>query len=142
MTTRTRTTLLRDAHFVGTLTRDFITKEVGGKTLASSAIAMTERVRDTDGTYKNGETVFVDVVCWDFLAKDAAVSLVKGDRVVIIGRLAQQTYTDKDGAPQTKLEITIDEIAKSVRFAAKSAPRMTKTLDTSDWARVDDDEPF
>ncbi|MCU1493890.1 MAG: single-strand binding protein [Acidimicrobiaceae bacterium] len=66
-----------------------------------------------------------DVTCWNELAENVAESLTKGMRVLVSGRLEQQTWEDKNGGgKRSKVIIIADEIAPSLRWATAS---VTKT---------------
>ena len=79
------------------------------------------RVASTDRTFKDGQwidgdTTFIDVSAWRVLAENVNSSLVKGNRVVIVGKLKQRSYEKKEGGgTATVYEIEADEIAPSLR---------------------------
>lgn len=54
---------------------------------------------------------------WRDHAANVAASLKKGDRVIMIGRLIQREYQDRDGNPRMSMDVMIDEIAPSLRWA-------------------------
>ena len=62
-------------------------------------------------------TSFFDVVCWGTLAENAATSLARGTRVVVTGRLDQRSWESQEGDRRSKVEITAEEIAPSLRWA-------------------------
>ena len=70
---------------------------------------------------RNGEqmedTSFFDVVCWSSLAENVADSITRGSRVVVFGRLDQQTWANQDGQRRSKVEIRADDVAPSLRWA-------------------------
>lgn len=100
----------------GGLTRDPEFSTVGsGSTLAKFSVACERSWRTADGEWDKAVS-YIDVVCWKNLADDAARLLTKGTRVIITGRLDQQSWEDKDtGAKRSRLELTADEIAISLR---------------------------
>lgn len=55
--------------------------------------------------WKDGETLWFDVVCWRQLAEHVGTSLKKGDKVTVAGRLLQRSWTREDGTVSTKLAI-------------------------------------
>lgn len=67
------------------------------------------------GGEKQEKTSFFNVVAWRNLAEDAANVLEKGMRVVVVGRLEQRTYEDKDGQNRSVVELVADEIALAAR---------------------------
>jgi len=69
---------------VGNLVKDPEVKDLGaGKVLAKLRVASTERFQDSDGSWKDGDTAFYDVVCWRTLAENVAGSLSKGNKVIV-----------------------------------------------------------
>jgi single-strand DNA-binding protein len=63
------------------------------------------------------------VVCWRDLAENVALSLSKGMRVVVTGRLEQRSWETEEGDHRSKVEITADEIGPSLRFATADVQR-------------------
>lgn len=70
---------------------------------------------------RNGEQVedvsFFDVICWSTLAENVADSITRGARVVVFGRLDQQTWEEQDGTKRNRVEIRADDVAPSLRWA-------------------------
>jgi single-strand DNA-binding protein len=52
-----------------------------------------------------------------------AGSLTKGSRVIAQGRLRQRSYQDRDGAQRTSIELEVDEIGPSLRYATAQVTR-------------------
>jgi single-strand DNA-binding protein len=94
-----------------------------GAVRASFRVASTERRRDpaTD-TWQDGESVFVQVSCWRRLAQHVGVSLIKGDRVIVCGRL-RQWVSDKDGVRRTLYEIEADAVGPDLQRGMASIAR-------------------
>ena len=59
----------------------------GKKSRTSFRIANTQRYRQADGTWVDGDTTFMDVVCWGFMAENVVESLGKGNPVIVVGHL-------------------------------------------------------
>ncbi len=68
-------------------------------------------------------TSFFDVVCWRDLAENAALSLTRGMRIMVSGRLDQRSWETEDGERRSKVEIVADEIGPSLRFATADVQR-------------------
>lgn len=87
---------------------------------------------------RNGEwqedTSFFGGTLWRDAAENAAESLQKGMRVIITGRLEQRTWETQEGDKRSIVEVSIDEIGPSLRWATAS---VTKTAKTGDWAGGD-----
>lgn len=86
-----------------------------GKSMVSFSVASTYRKEGTEP-----QTTWVDVVCFDEQADMVSQTLQKGDRVVVTGRLALETYQKKDGSPGSSLRLMADEVGKSLRWAGKA----------------------
>jgi single-strand DNA-binding protein len=103
----------------GNLTRDPEIK------FLKSGTAVTELSVAINRKDKEGEdhTSFVDVKAWQSLAENASESLTKGMRVVVSGRLEQETWEDKEGNKRSKLVVVADEISPSLRWATATATK-------------------
>lgn len=86
-----------------------------GKQMLSFSVASTYKKPGQD----EGQTTWVDVLCFDEQADMVAQTLQKGDRVVVTGRLALETYQKKDGSQGSSLRLVADEVGKSLRWAGK-----------------------
>lgn len=98
----------------GNLTKDPEYKTVSDKELVTFRIAVNESVG-------NGreETVYLDVDGWGSHAEYSRnVSLVKGDRVIIDGRLRQRNWEDKDGNSRTSYSVLPNTFSKVVKPGA------------------------
>ena len=54
---------------------------------------------------------------WRDAAEHVAESLTCGDRVVVQGRLRQRSFETRDGDKRTVVELEVDEIGPSLRYA-------------------------
>lgn len=110
-----------DAKVVGNLTRDVEPRHTGSTTVAEVSVAVNSRRGEVE------EVSFFDVVLFGDLATNAAESLHKGDRVVVVGRLKQERWEDKEGQSRTKVKIIADDIAPGLRFARAAVQRTERT---------------
>lgn len=89
-----------------------------GSAVANFTIASTPRTFDRQSNeWKDGDTLFLRASIWRDAAENVAESLTKGTRVIVSGRLKQRTYDDKNGAKVTVMELEVDEIGPSLRYA-------------------------
>lgn len=103
--------------FVGNLTDDPDLRFTGsGAAVATLRVASNRRWTGRDGQQQE-ETTYLNVNCWRDLAENAAESLSKGDRVLVIGRLRVRSYENQQGQTVWVTEIEADEIAPSLRWA-------------------------
>jgi single-strand DNA-binding protein len=86
-------------------------------------MAVNRTWTDRQSQEKRESTSFFDVVCWGTLAENAATSLSRGTRVVVTGRLDQRSWETQEGDKRSKVEITAEEIAPSLRWATVHVTR-------------------
>lgn len=138
---------------VGNLTADAELRYTqSGVAVANFTIASTPRSFDRQANeWKDEEALFLRCSVWREMAENVAGSLTKGTRVIAQGRLKQRSYQDKEGNNKTSLELEVDEVGPSLRYAtaqvtragqgggvskAEAAAAETATTETSD------DEPW
>ena len=112
---------------VGNLTADPELRTIGsGASVASFTIASTPRTfnRQT-GQFDEGQALFMRCSAWRDLANHCAQSLSKGMRVIAQGRLQQRSYQAQDGSNRTVVEMTVDEIGPSLRYATAQVTRQS-----------------
>ena len=111
---------------VGNLTADpeLRTTRNGG-TVANFSIAATPRVFDKQSNqWIDGDALFLRCSAWRDLATHCAQSLAKGMRVIAQGRLQQRSYQAQDGSNRTVIELQVDEIGPSLRYATAQVQKM------------------
>jgi single-strand DNA-binding protein len=102
----------------GNLTRDpELRFTPSGQATASFGVAVNRSWQNRQTQEWNESTSYFDVVCWAQLAENAAQSLTRGTRVIVTGRLDQRSWENQDGEKRSKIEITADEVAPSLRWA-------------------------
>jgi single-strand DNA-binding protein len=103
----------------GNLTRDpELRFTPTGQANASFGVAVNRRWQNRQTHEWEEATSFFDVVCWGTLAENAAQSLSRGARVVVSGRLDQRSWENQEGEKRSKVEISADEVAPSLRWAS------------------------
>ncbi|MGH9018088.1 MAG: single-stranded DNA-binding protein [Acidimicrobiales bacterium] len=108
----------------GNLTRDpevRYTKE--GQVHAVFGMAVNRRWQARGSDAWEESTSFFDVICWRELAENVTLSLTKGARVIVTGRLEQHSWETESGERRSRVEITADEIGPSLRFATAEVVR-------------------
>ncbi|NED98666.1 single-stranded DNA-binding protein [Phytoactinopolyspora halotolerans] len=95
-----------------------------GAAVANFTIASTPRTfnRQTN-TWEDGEALFMRCSAWRQAAENIAESLQRGMRVVAQGRLRQRSFETQDGQKRTVVEMEVDEIGPSLRFATAKVTR-------------------
>lgn len=95
-----------------------------GQPVANFRIASTPRFYDKDsGEWRDGDGLFLTCNVWRQPAENVAESLVRGSRVIVVGRLKQRQY-EKDGEKRTVYEVEVDDVGPSLRNATAA---VTKT---------------
>ncbi|MCK6079554.1 single-stranded DNA-binding protein [Microbacterium sp. EYE_5] len=110
---------------VGNLTADpELRYTQNGLPVANFTIASTPRSFDRQANeWKDGEALFLRASVWREFAEHVAGSLTKGMRVVATGRLKQRSYQDREGNNRTAIELEVDEIGPSLRYATAQVTR-------------------
>ncbi len=110
---------------VGNLTADpELRYTQNGLPVANFTIASTPRNFDrASGEWKDGEALFLRASVWREFAEHVAGSLTKGSRVIATGRLKQRSYQDREGNNRTAIELEVDEIGPSLRYATAQVTR-------------------
>lgn len=111
---------------VGNLTADpeLRTTRNGGA-VANFSIAATPRVYDRQSDqWVDGDALFLRCTAWRDLAEHCANSLAKGMRVIAQGRLQQRSYQAQDGSNRTVIELQVDEIGPSLKYATAQVRKM------------------
>lgn len=85
-----------------------------GAAIAKLRVAANERVRDEDGTWRDGAVCFISVVVFGKKA-EAVAELTKGTPVMVTGVLNQRQWETSEGEKRTDFEVKATEIAAVVR---------------------------
>ena len=112
---------------IGNLTADPELRTIGsGASVASFTIASTPRTFNRQsGQWEDGQALFMRCSAWRELADHCAQSLTKGMRVIAQGRLQQRSYQANDGTNRTVVEMQVDEIGPSLRYATAQVTRQS-----------------
>jgi single-strand DNA-binding protein len=118
-----------------------------GAAVATFRIASTPRHLDkTSGEWKDGEPLFLPCSTWRDAAEHVAESLTRGTRVIVTGRLRSRSYETRDGEKRTVIELEVDEIGPSLRYATAKVNKLARSAngnatttsatgrDGSDWS--------
>lgn len=100
----------------------------GGIAVVSVNVGSTPRTYNrTTNVMEDGETVWIRCTAWREVAENIAQSLTKGTRVVVTGRLkAPNAYQSASGEARASLELEIDEIGPSLRYATAAITRRAR----------------
>src|SRR5579875_3898387 len=125
---------------VGNLTADpELRFTPSGAAVANFTVASTPRIYDRQtGEWKDGEALFLRCNIWREAAENVAESLTRGSRVIVQGRLKQRSFETREGEKRTVVEVEVDEIGPSLKFATAT---VNKAARKSDTAAAADDTP-
>jgi len=110
---------------VGNLTADpELRFTPSGAAVANFTVASTPRTFDRQsGEWKDGEALFLRCNVWRQPAENVAESLTRGMRVMVSGRLRQRSFETREGEKRTVIELDVDEIGPSLKYASAKVNR-------------------
>ncbi|WP_040713641.1 MULTISPECIES: single-stranded DNA-binding protein [Nocardia] len=144
---------------IGNLTADPELKFTpAGVAVANFTVASTPRYFDrTTNEWKDAEALFLRCNIWREAAENVAESLTRGARVIVSGRLKQRSYQTREGEKRTVVELEVDEVGPSLRYATAkvnkqksnrantnngSSDRSRELVGAAAGSRSGDDDPW
>jgi single-strand DNA-binding protein len=98
-----------------------------GAAVANFTVASTPRAFDRQSNeWKDGETLFMRCSVWRDAAENVAESLQRGSRVIVTGRLKSRSYETKEGEKRTVVELEVDELGPSLRYATAKVNKTSR----------------
>jgi single-strand DNA-binding protein len=125
--------------FEGNIAADLeLTYTTTGKQVVRFPVLVNRRHENPDtGQWTDGEPTRHSCTAFGTLSDNIANSLTKGDRVLIVGTLTTDTWTDKDtGDKRTMPRVLVDAAGPSLRWATARVQRVQRTT-----AETGDSEP-
>jgi single-strand DNA-binding protein len=114
----------------------------GGHALANFSVVTSDSKRGADGSYEDVNTSFWNCVAWRRTAENLAESdLHKGDKVILIGTIHQESWETKEGEKRSGYKVTADHIGPALDFRTVSVNRPTRSTEAKAgaWAATDGD---
>ena len=113
---------------VGNLTADpELRFTPSGAAVVNFTVASTPRTLDRQtGEWKDGDALFMRCNLWRQAAENVAESLTRGMRVIVTGRLRQRSFETREGEKRTVIELDVDEIGPSLRYATAKVNKTTR----------------
>lgn len=113
---------------IGNLTADpELRTTQSGKQVCNVTVASTPRIFDRQtNQWTDGQALFLRCTAWGDFATHIASSMSKGMRVIAQGRLTQRSWQDEQGANHTVIEMQLDEIGPSLRYATAQVTRISR----------------
>ena len=128
---------------VGNLTADpELRFTASGAAVANFTVASTPRMLDrASGEWKDGEALFLRCSIWRQAAENVAESLTRGMRVVATGRLKQRSFETREGEKRTVIELDVDEVGPSLRYASAKVNRTQRGSTSGGFGSSGGDAP-
>ena len=139
---------------VGNLTDDpELRYTPSGVPVASFTVAVNRRQRDpATGEWKDGETSFIRCNVWRQQAENAAESLTKGTRALVVGRLRQRSWETQEGQKRSVTEVEVENVGPSLEWATASVTKASRseggeapafaTASSENGSAADEEPPF
>lgn len=110
----------------GTLTADpELRFTPSGVAVANFSIACNTRKKQGND-WVDGPATFVRCTVWKEYAENVAESLTRGTRVIAQGSLQQRDFETREGEKRTVLELQVEEIGPSLRWATARVNKAAK----------------
>jgi single-strand DNA-binding protein len=114
-----------------------------GLAVANFTIASTPRNFDRQANeWKDGDALFLRASVWREFAEHVAGSLTKGSRVIATGRLTQRSYETREGEKRTSIELQVDEIGPSLKYATATVIKAARSDGSWDTRASQPEEPW
>jgi single-strand DNA-binding protein len=99
----------------------------GGAAVANFTIAVNRRQPGQNGGWEDKLDGFFRCNAWREMAENVAESLQKGTRIVVVGRLQQRSWEDQEGNRRSVVEVLVDEVGPSLRWATASIQKSNRS---------------
>lgn len=98
-----------------------------GAAVCNFRVASTPRVLDkATNEWKDGEPFYISCNVWRQYAENVAETLTRGARVIVTGRLKQRSYETREGEKRTVIEMEVDEVGPSLRYATAKVNKVSR----------------
>jgi single-strand DNA-binding protein len=98
-----------------------------GAAVANFTVAVNRRQQSQAGNWEDKLDGFFRCNAWRDLAENVAESLQKGTRVMVVGRLQQRSWEDQEGNRRSVVEVLVDEVGPSLRWATASVQKSSRS---------------
>jgi single-strand DNA-binding protein len=80
-------------------------------------VSADRKMNQQSGQWEDGDTLWMDVTCFKQLAENVVESVVKGDLVVVTGKIRTEEWEDRDsGGKRSKVALIADTVSASLQF--------------------------
>ena len=108
----------------------------GGVGMCKFRIASNERWFSPESGWQDGDTLFIDVVCFKALALNAIESFRKGDRVIVVGRVTSRSY-EKDEQRRVTYEVKATSLGVDLARQTAEIKRVKRFVSVDGAAEAD-----
>jgi single-strand DNA-binding protein len=102
-----------------------------GRPVANFTVAVNRRYKNNEGNWEDKLDGFFRCSCWADMAENAADTLKKGTRVVVVGRLNQRSWEDQQGNRRSAVEVQVDEVGPSLKWARAEITKSSRSSGTA-----------
>ncbi|MEX0874958.1 MAG: single-stranded DNA-binding protein [Actinomycetota bacterium] len=103
-----------------------------GVPVANFTVAINRRQRDpVTNEWKDGETSFIRCNVWRQQAENAAESLTKGTRAIVVGRLRQRSWETQEGQKRSVTEVEVENVGPSLEWATTAVTKTPRSDSSS-----------
>ncbi|MFB7853775.1 single-stranded DNA-binding protein [Rhodococcus qingshengii] len=129
---------------IGNLTADpELRYTPAGAAVANFTVASTPRTFDRNSNeWKDGDALFMRCNIWKEAAENVAESLTRGSRVIVSGRLKQRSYETREGEKRTVVELEVDEIGPSLKYATAKVNKANRNGGGQQRSQQSSDDPW
>ncbi len=114
-----------------------------GAAVANFTVASTPRTFDKQSNeWKDGEALFLRCQVWREAAENVAESLTRGSRVIVTGKLKSRTFETREGEKRTVIELEVDEIGPSLKYATATVNKANRGGGGSSRATKPAEDPW
>ena len=107
-----------------------------GTVIASFRLASNERRwNKAEGTWCDGDRLFLTVTCWRELGENVLRSFVSGDPVVVFGRLRTHRF-ERDGEPSSRIEMEAIAVGPDLNRCSAVVTRARSAAPAEDPGQV------
>jgi single-strand DNA-binding protein len=109
-------------------------------------VVSNDRIKnDSTGNWDDKDTSWWTVKAWKNLAEQTAATIKKGQEIVVVGKIYEETWKDKEGNNRTSYSINADTIAVTTWSLSKkesSSGSDNSWSAPSKWDIVDSEVKF
>lgn len=106
---------------VGRLAADPDYREFGSNNVAKFRVITSDRRKNEDGDWVDANTSGWNVAAWNKLSESCRGVLARGQEVIVIGSVKEDTWTDKEGNSRKSVEVTASTIGVTTYAVQRAA---------------------